>query len=165
MWLLIDDERNLKTEAVARTAEAGRKLLAAGGWECVCFDHDLGGSESGYDVLVWGLERGYIPSRVQLVTANPVGRRNMRAALEAAGYVAQNSSNFVRATLPPHHHPEPSASCQETASSGLQLLRDIRQDGYLSDTNAHRIDALLNGMPADSDAVKAAKAAGERKKF
>lgn len=95
MWLLIDDERNLNTEAVARTAEAGRKLLAAGGWECVCFDHDLGGQESGYDVLAWGLERGHIPGRVQIVTANPVGRQNMRAALEAAGYVTRDGSNFA----------------------------------------------------------------------
>lgn len=97
MWLLIDDERNLNTEAVARTAEAGRKLLAASGWECVCFDHDLGGTESGYDVLNWGLERGLIPGRVQLVTANPVGRKNMRAALEAAGYSTRDGSNFSRA--------------------------------------------------------------------
>ena len=28
MWLLIDDERNLNTEAVARTAEAGRMTWA-----------------------------------------------------------------------------------------------------------------------------------------
>jgi len=96
MWLLIDDERNLNTEVVARTAEAGRKLLAAGGWECVCFDHDLGSKESGYDVLIWGLEHGYIPRRVQLVTSNPVGRQNMRAALEAAGYVTRDGSNFAQ---------------------------------------------------------------------
>jgi len=98
MWLLIDDERNLNTEAVARTAEAGRKLLAVGGWTCVCFDHDLGGPETGYDVLVWGLEGGHIPSRVQLVTSNPVGRRNMRAALEAAGYATRDGTNFALAT-------------------------------------------------------------------
>lgn len=96
MWLLIDDERNLNTEAIARTAEAGRKLLAVGGWECVCFDHDLGGPESGYDVLIWGLERDYIPSQVQLVTANPVGRQNMRAVLEVAGYVTRDGINFLK---------------------------------------------------------------------
>ena len=95
MWLLIDDERNLKTEAVARTAAAGRKLLAIGGWECVCFDHDLGEQESGYDVLTWGLAQGHIPVRVQLVTSNPVGRQNMRAALEAAGYVTRDGINFA----------------------------------------------------------------------
>jgi hypothetical protein len=97
MWLLIDDERNLKTEAVARTAEAGKKLLACGGWEVVCFDHDLATEgETGYDVLVWGLEKGYIPNKVQLVTANPVGRSNMKAALIAAGYESRDNINFVK---------------------------------------------------------------------
>lgn len=98
MWLLIDDLRNLNTEAVARTAEAGRKLLSVGGWECVCFDHDLGGAESGYDVLVWALEHGHVPTRVQLVTDNPVGRKGMRAALEAAGYGTLDGVNFVMLT-------------------------------------------------------------------
>ena len=41
-------------------------------------------------------KRGHIPSRVQLVTANPVGRQNMRAALEVAGYVTRDGSNFAR---------------------------------------------------------------------
>ena len=96
MWLLIDDERNLNTEAVARNAASGKRMLEAGGWECVCFDHDLGEGESGYDVLVWGLEKGLIPDRVQLVTSNPVGRKNMRAALEAAGFNTIDGINFYR---------------------------------------------------------------------
>lgn len=99
MWLLIDDKRDLNTEAIARTAEAGRKLLEAGGWDCVCFDHDLGGEESGYDVMKWGLERGYMPESVQLVTSNPVGRRNMKDILESAGYVIKDGINFVSIDL------------------------------------------------------------------
>jgi len=100
MWLLIDDERDLNIEVIARTAGAGKMMLAAGVWECVCFDHDLGEQESGYDVLMWGLEREYIPSRVQLVTSNPVGRKNMRAALEAAGYATCDGTNFTRSEKP-----------------------------------------------------------------
>lgn len=96
MWLLIDDLRNLNTEAIARTPAAARKLLALGGWECVCFDHDLGTEESGYDLLVWGLEQGYLPSRVQLVTSNPVGRANMTRALEQSGYVSTDGINFAQ---------------------------------------------------------------------
>lgn len=96
MWLLIDDERNLNTDAIARTPEAARKLLSFGGWDCVCFDHDLGCSESGYDVLVWGLDVGFIPKQVQLVTSNPVGRQNMRLALENKGYVTKDGINFLR---------------------------------------------------------------------
>ena len=96
MWLLIDDERNLNTEAIARTAEAGRKLLAIGGWECVCFDHDLGEGENGYEVLTWALENKVMPDRVQLVTANPVGLKNMRAALESSGYSTRDGRTFNR---------------------------------------------------------------------
>lgn len=95
MWLLIDDERNLNTDAVARTAAAGRKLLALGGWDCVCFDHDLGEEESGYDVLKWALDYGFLPAKVQLVTSNPVGRQNMRAALEAYGYKTRDGLTFT----------------------------------------------------------------------
>ncbi len=95
MWLLIDDVRDLNTEAIARTPEAGRKLLAVGGWECLCLDHDLAATESGYDVLIWALERGLVPANVQLVTSNPVGRSNMRAVLEASGYETRDGINFT----------------------------------------------------------------------
>lgn len=95
MWLLIDDVRDLNTEAIARTPEAGRKLLALGGWKCLCLDHDLAAAESGYDILVWALELGLVPAMVQLVTSNPVGRSNMRAALETAGYVTCDGINFT----------------------------------------------------------------------
>ena len=89
MWLLIDDIRDLQCEVIARTPEAGMKLLALGGWECVCFDHDLGQDSTGYDVLVWAIENDYLPNMVQLVTSNPVGRDNMDAALVDAGFTRQ----------------------------------------------------------------------------
>lgn len=96
MWLLIDDERNLNTEAIARTPAAGKKLLGLGGWDCLCLDHDLAASESGYDILIWALELDLVPAKVQLVTSNPVGRSNMKAALEAAGYMTHDGINFQR---------------------------------------------------------------------
>lgn len=96
MWLLIDDIRDLKVDVIARTAEAGRKMLAAGEWECVVLDHDLGEKDTGYDVLMWALERQVLPDKVQLVTSNPVGRRNMRAALEYAGYLTVNGMDFLK---------------------------------------------------------------------
>lgn len=94
-WLLIDDVRNLNTEGVARTAAEGKALLKAQAWECVCLDHDLGESTTGYDVLVWALESNLCPPHVQLVTSNPVGRRNMKAALENAGYTSKDGINYV----------------------------------------------------------------------
>ena len=42
MWLLIDDVRDLNADAIARTPEAGQRLLASGPWACLCLDHDLG---------------------------------------------------------------------------------------------------------------------------
>ena len=88
MWLLIDDERNLNTEVVARTVEAARVILATNiPWECICFDHDLGSEMSGYDVLNWALSTNNLRTRkIQLVTSNPVGRQNMMNLLEDNGY-------------------------------------------------------------------------------
>ena len=94
MWLLIDDERDLNTDVIARTPSAGKKLLALGGWECLCLDHDLASEESGYDVLMWAIQGNFVPSKVQLVTSNPVGRANMRAALESVGYSTKDGINF-----------------------------------------------------------------------
>ena len=53
MWLLIDDERNLNTDAIARTPEAGKKLLSIGGWSCLCLDHDLAAT---FRLLTMGCE-------------------------------------------------------------------------------------------------------------
>lgn len=94
MWLLIDDIRDLNCDVIARTPEAGKICLAQRCWEVVCFDHDLGTRESGYDVLVWAIDHGHLPSKVQLVTANPVGQSNMKAALEGAGYFTRDGRNF-----------------------------------------------------------------------
>lgn len=96
MWLLIDDCRDLGADIIARNPSAARRMLALGGWECVCFDHDLGSDESGYDIVVWAIEKQFLPPKIQLVTSNPVGRANMRAALEADGYSTNDGYNFTK---------------------------------------------------------------------
>ena len=97
MWLLIDDERSLDVDVIARTAAAGKEMLKSyTNWECVCFDHDLGGIDTGYDVMVWAIQNKLLPNRVQLVTSNPVGRKNMRAALEREGYKTVDGINFKK---------------------------------------------------------------------
>ena len=97
MWLLIDDERSLDVDVIARTAAAGKEMLKSyRKWECVCFDHDLGGIDTGYDVMVWAIQNRLLPNRVQLVTSNPVGRKNMRAALEREGYKTVDGINFKK---------------------------------------------------------------------
>ncbi len=90
MWLLIDDKRDLNCEVIARTPKAAKQLLAVGGWSCVCFDHDLGEDESGYDILKWALAGGFVPDKVQLVTSNPVGRQNMKNVLLDNGYITKD---------------------------------------------------------------------------
>ena len=87
MWLLIDDERNLKADAIARTPVMAKKLLQMGGWDGLYLDHDLASYEdTGYSILTWGLENNLIPNKVEIVSSNPVGVKNMADALESAGY-------------------------------------------------------------------------------
>ena len=102
MWLLIDDVRNVNCDVIARNGPAGRKMLALGGWEALCLDHDLGdvGTETGYDVLVWALENNLVPPIVQLVTANPVGQANMARALVQAGYITKDHRIFTMSHKP-----------------------------------------------------------------
>ena len=60
MWLLIDDQRDLNCQIIARTAEAGRIVLQVlcNQIETVCLDHDLGEKDTGYDICKWALESG-----------------------------------------------------------------------------------------------------------
>ena len=96
MWLLIDDYRELGCDVLARNAKAGKDMLRRGDWECVALDHDLGGQETGYDVLVWAIENGFLPSKVQLVSSNPVGVKRMQAALVAEGYSSNDGINYAK---------------------------------------------------------------------
>lgn len=101
MWLLIDDMRNLGCDIIARNAEAAKAVL--GTMACsldgvcldgVCLDHDLGTGETGYDVLVWALQRKVLPNKVELVTSNPPGRERMKQALIEAGYVLNTECGY-----------------------------------------------------------------------
>ena len=98
MWLLIDDERDLNCDAIARNAKAGKKLLTSGGWDVVCFDHDLGHGETGYDVLMFAIDLNLLStvSKIQLVTANPVGRAKMATALIMDGWTKVSPVEFIQ---------------------------------------------------------------------
>ena len=52
--------------------------------------------DTGYDVMVWAIQNKLLPNRVQLVTSNPVGRKNMRMALEQEGYKTVDGINFKK---------------------------------------------------------------------
>lgn len=87
--LLIDDQRNLPADRIARTFKEGVDALAAQHWDLLYLDHDLGdfsgigGKElTGYDVACW-LERNpqHLPDRIEIVTNNPAGRNRIEMAL------------------------------------------------------------------------------------
>lgn len=91
--LLIDDIRNVGEDLVARTPEDGKRALLGCPVTHLYIDHDLGldsnGVEydNGYKVICWAIERGCLPQHVQIVSSNPVGRKNIEAALQFEGYV------------------------------------------------------------------------------
>ncbi len=88
MWLLIDDMRDLNVDVIARTAKAGYKMLAIGGWEVILFDYDLGCSDTGADLLTWAIEKNMLQdAKINLVTSLPIGMERMQSALEAGGYI------------------------------------------------------------------------------
>lgn len=90
--LAIDDLRDIpEADCVARTAQEGIKQLQENGpWDLLYLDHDLasydehGKEITGYDILCW-LENypQFMPHKITLVSANPVGRDKMQAAINS----------------------------------------------------------------------------------
>lgn len=99
-WAIIDDERTLNCELIARNGRDGIKLVQDHfeEIECLCMDHDLGDAKkmSGYDVLQILGQLNVLPDKIQLVTSNPVGRLNMRKFLEKQGFITNDGINFIR---------------------------------------------------------------------
>ena len=90
VWL--DDERIMPKEfdVHAKTAEEAINLLCTGKVTEISLDHDLGEScnGTGYDVAKW-IEHAAVDGRMGKIawdihSQNPVGRRNMQAALNSA---------------------------------------------------------------------------------
>ena len=97
--LLIDDERNLKADIIARNYKEGiRQLVYNGLWDKLLLDHDLadfdskGQESTGYDVLLWLEEFVYsnaplyrklivIPVEIELVTSNASAIPKMEKAI------------------------------------------------------------------------------------
>lgn len=89
VYIFLDDIRDPPPDAVlCRTAEEALNSLASGLVTRISFDHDLGTELTGYDVAKkieeWVAE-GRIPLPLWAVhSANPVGRRNIEAAMRSA---------------------------------------------------------------------------------
>lgn len=86
--LVIDDVRDLGPEhEYARTYEEGLSKLVPG-IDTLYLDHDLGHPEkTGYDIAKLILEKPELaPYRIVIVSANPVGVKNILFVLQKAGY-------------------------------------------------------------------------------
>lgn len=69
--------------SVARDAASGLSKLKRGIYHTLLLDHDLGDGPNGMSVITFLEENTqYIPEFIYLVTANPVGRKNMTQAME-----------------------------------------------------------------------------------
>ena len=98
MWL--DDERPAPPGWVhVRSVTAAKKLLLSGAVDEASLDHDLGmckacikgfdgnsphrrHRKSGYDLVLWMMDRRIWPAKVKVHSMNPVGRQNMLQVIE-----------------------------------------------------------------------------------
>ncbi len=100
LHLLIDDMRSVGEDLTARNPDDGKKMLLGMPITHLYIDHDLGpdpdGNEyqNGYKVVCWAIERGCLPPHVQIVSSNPVGRKNIEAALQQDGYVLRGDRRY-----------------------------------------------------------------------
>lgn len=90
--LMIDDMRSFartmsEDVAYARSSGAGIKAIRDDGpWDEVWFDHDLGGEDTIYPVVLWLLENAFYGQiapigECVIITANPVGRQMLEESL------------------------------------------------------------------------------------
>ncbi len=93
MRIWLDDERPMPEEGFdlhVKTAKVMLDYLKAGGVTFISFDHDLGPEEAGtgYEVAAWIEEQAFNCNLERLDweihSANPVGRKNLEAALNNA---------------------------------------------------------------------------------
>lgn len=95
--LWVDDVRSppkdLLINDIARTYDEAIAYLSTIDYDVIYLDHDLGdwanhsGRErTGYDICWWLAERKqagfHVPTEYHFLTANPVGRENMKSVIE-----------------------------------------------------------------------------------
>jgi CheY-like chemotaxis protein len=90
-FLLGDIKTIEDIHTTCRTALEAYKILDKQWFDVYIFDHDLGETQpgtSGYDVLKWLLEQGFINPNagIFLIASNPVGRKNMEELLKSCNY-------------------------------------------------------------------------------
>jgi hypothetical protein len=87
--LLIDDQRDIKANRVARNYDQGIAALKSEKWDILYLDHDLGDfsygddkEKTGYDIMLFLEEfQEYLPGKIEIVSSNPVGRNKMQTVI------------------------------------------------------------------------------------
>lgn len=85
--ILIDDLRDIQADVVARTYDTGiQALQEQGPFDVLYLDHDFGDPDprkTGYGVICWlEANQKFLPGEIKLVTANPVGRKQMQTVID-----------------------------------------------------------------------------------
>lgn len=100
LHVLIDDAKEgTGYDLVARTSAAALFLLEAlqGRQFVLYIDFDLGsGSINGNQVIKQGLEKKWIPNKVNIVSWNPGGKKLIAGTLKDAGYKATSGSTMEK---------------------------------------------------------------------
>lgn len=131
LWL--DDERTAPPGWVhARTGDEAKLVLLTGQVVHASFDHDLGASESSYDVLNWlegrcTMGEGIAPATIRVHTANPPGRTRMKQAAASIARLAQRMNDEHAPARRLERLPEGIvdailAAAQTTSPAGLQAI-------------------------------------------
>jgi hypothetical protein len=104
VWL--DDERPMPDNynIHVKTADEAIALLKTGKVESMSLDHDLGEGKTGYDVAKW-IEENAVAGKLSKIklkvhTQNPVGRKNICAALQTAGKLWMEHFRSVEEVTP-----------------------------------------------------------------
>lgn len=84
MFLYLDDIRNPKTNNfyVVRNYQDCIDFLKVNKVYCLSLDHDLGEEKTGYDVAKFIVQEGIEIENINIHSANPVGRDNIKQLIE-----------------------------------------------------------------------------------
>lgn len=90
--LVIDDMRTIsfprETPPHARTSEEGIQLIKIGVWDELWLDYDLGGDDTGMNVVRYILDNEVPLEYIFIHSSNPVGAGRMQEELIQGGYEA-----------------------------------------------------------------------------
>jgi len=84
MFLYVDDIRTPMSDdwVIARNYKDAIDLIKNNNINIISLDHDLGEAKSGYDIAKFLVENSIKIEQINIHTANPVGRDNIKQLIE-----------------------------------------------------------------------------------